>query len=105
MMPAQFTPMIVTANALVEGDVVYLTAADGWSRRLADAEIVTDEAEAQLRLLAAERQQHRVVGAYLAEVRVTPEGPEPVERREVFRRDGPSNRFHGKQAEARNVPA
>ena len=103
MMPAQFTPSVVTANALREGDVVYLTATDGWSRRLSEAEVLTDEAEAQLRLLVAERQSDRVVGAYLAEVRLTPDGPEPTRLREAFRRAGPSNRFHGKQAEQRHV--
>lgn len=28
-----FTPKVVTANALIEGDVVYLTADDRWSRQ------------------------------------------------------------------------
>jgi len=40
------------------------------------------------------------VGAYLADARPGPQGPEPVHFREVFRSRGPSNRFHGKQAAA-----
>jgi hypothetical protein len=31
-MSRRFTPKVVTANALIEGDVVYLTANDQWSR-------------------------------------------------------------------------
>jgi hypothetical protein len=31
-MSRRFTPKVVTANALIEGDVVYLTADDQWSR-------------------------------------------------------------------------
>lgn len=89
--------MVVTASDLLVGDVVYLTEDDRWSRDLAQAEVITDEAHAQLRLLAAERQPGRVVGAYLAEVRAGARGPEPVHFRENFRRSGPSNYRHGKQ--------
>lgn len=97
-MPKAFTPKIVTANDLLEGDVIYLTADDRWSRRLEEAEIIEDEAHAQLRLLDAERQQSTVVGAYLADVAKGEHGPEPTHFREAFRRTGPSNYFHGKQA-------
>ncbi|MCB2110730.1 MAG: DUF2849 domain-containing protein [Defluviimonas sp.] len=92
-----FTPKIVTANALVEGDAVYLTADDRWSRDHAEAELIEDEAHAQLRLLGADRQRDLVVGAYLAEARQGPNGPEPVHFREAFRTRGPSNYPHGKQ--------
>lgn len=98
-MPRPFSPSVVTANALIEGDVVYLTADDRWSRRLGEAEVLTDEAHAQLRLLEAEAQAGRVVGAYLAEVVPTPAGPRPAHFREAFRARGPSNYPHGKQAE------
>lgn len=96
-MPRAFTPKVVTASDLLEGDVIYLTARDDWSRDLAEAEILTDEADAQLRLLFAEQQQGRIVGAYLADMRPGPNGPEPVHFREEFRRLGPSNYAHGKQ--------
>jgi hypothetical protein len=86
-----FTPKVVTANHLLEGDVVYLSPADEWVRDLARAELIDDEAHAQLRLLDAERQQDVVVGAYLADVTAGPRGPEPVHFREAFRRVGPSN--------------
>jgi len=98
-MPRAFTPKVVTANALLEGDVVYLTAEDRWTRDLAEAELLTDEADADLRLLQAQARADEVVGVYLADMRPGPEGPEPAHFREDFRAAGPSNRFHGKQAE------
>lgn len=97
-MPKAFTPKVVTANHLLEGDVIYQTL-DGWSRDLADAEILTDEAHADLRLIEASQQVADIVGAYLADVKVTDDGPEPTHFREEFRKTGPSNYFHGKQAE------
>jgi hypothetical protein len=98
-MPRAFTPKVITANALIEGDVVYLTVDDRWSRSLTEAAMLTDEADAQYRLLQAQARSADVVGAYLADVRSGPDGPEPAHFREDFRRKGPSNRFHGKQAE------
>ena len=99
-MSRRFTPKIVTASDLIDGDVIYLTADDRWSRRISDAELIEDEAHAQLRLLHAEAQHSRIVGAYLADARPGPNGPEPVHFREAFRATGPSNYAHGKQAGA-----
>lgn len=97
---SRFSPKVVTANALDEGDVVWLTADDRWTRRLSEAELIEDEAHAQLRLLHAAGQKLVVVGAYLADARTDAEGrPAPVHFREAFRARGPSNRYHGKQAE------
>ncbi|MEN8893482.1 DUF2849 domain-containing protein [Planktotalea arctica] len=93
----QFTPKVITANALLEGDVVYLTERDCWTRDLREAALLTDEADAELRLLQAEAQTGVVVGAYLAEMTAGTHGPEPVHFRERFRRNGPSNYLHGKQ--------
>ena len=96
-MTRRFTPKIVTANALLEGDVVYLTADDRWTRTLAEAELIEDEAHAQIRLLDAEMQHGVVVGAYLADAVASDNGPQPVHFREAFRASGPSNYAHGKQ--------
>ena len=98
-MPRDFTPKVVTANALLEGDVVYLDDNGNWTRDLARAAVITDEADAQVRLLDASSRPAEAVGAYLADVKPGPNGPEPVHFREEFRRTGPSNYFHGKQAE------
>lgn len=90
---------VVTANHLIEGDVIYLTADDQWSRHLTEAELIDDEAHAAIRLLDAQAQPHIAVGPYLAEAKAGPDGPEPVHFREAFRTRGPSNYNHGKQAE------
>ena len=95
-MPRPFTPKVVTANHLLKGDVIYQTLA-GWSRELSDAEVLEDEAHADLRLIEASQQVSEVVGAYLADVRVVDGAPEPTHFREDFRATGPSNYHHGKQ--------
>ncbi len=98
-MPKAFTPKVVTANALIEGDVIWLTPDDRWTRDISEAELIEDEAHAQLRLLHAESQPNEIVGAYLADAKAGPNGPEPTHFREEFRTRGPSNYAHGKQAE------
>ena len=100
---ARFTPKVVTANALIEGDVVYLTETDQWSRHHFEAELIEDEAHGQLRLLHAHAQRGLVVGAYLADARSGANGPEPIHFREAFRTRGPSNYAHGNQVELQNV--
>lgn len=102
-MAKPFTPKVVTASDLLDGDVIYQTVTDTWSRELAQAEVITDEAHAQLRLLDAERQTAKLVGAYLANVTPGNDGPEPTHFREDFRRTGPSNYSHGKQEAQSNV--
>ena len=98
-MARAFTPKVITANALLEGDVIYLTSDDTWSRDHGAAEFITDEAHAQVRLLEAQAQPH-IVGAYLADATEGADGPEPVHFRETFRTRGPSNYAHGKQEQA-----
>ncbi|ASP21903.1 sulfite reductase [Antarctobacter heliothermus] len=60
---------------------------------------MTDEAHAQLRLVEASARHAEVVGVYLADMKAGADGPEPTHFREAFRRKGPSNYAHGKQAE------
>ena len=103
-MARAFTPKVVTANDLLEGDVIYLTEDDRWSRDLSEAELITDEAHAQVRLLDASRQVGKIVGAYLADAVAGDNGPEPTHFREEFRRTGPSNYAHGKQETSRAQP-
>jgi hypothetical protein len=98
-MTRTFTPKVVTANRLLEGDSVWLTEDDRWSPRMDEAELIEDEAHAAIRLLFAQAQRTTVVGAYLADARAGAEGPEPTHFRETFRTRGPSNYPHGKQAE------
>ncbi|UWQ16281.1 DUF2849 domain-containing protein [Jannaschia sp. M317] len=95
-----FTPKVVTANRLLEGDVVYLAADDTWATALTDAEVYEDEAIAEARLIDASQQHDTVVGVYLADVKLSASGPEPVHFREAFRASGPTNYAHGKAHEA-----
>ena len=98
-MKGRFSPKVVTANDLRLGDVVYLTEQDTWSRLHSDAELIEDEAHAQMRLLHGAAQRLIVVGAYLADAKAGPNGPEPTHFREDFRTRGPSNYAHGKQVD------
>ena len=77
--------------------MVYLTADDRWTRSHEEAELIEDEAHAQIRLLDAESRASEVVGVYLADAVPGPSGPQPVHFREAFRTRGPSNYAHGKQ--------
>ena len=98
-MARKFLPQIATANDLFEGDVIYFTAQGTWSRDHASA-IVADTPEAAEALLATASQfPSETVGVYLADVTIADGQPAPVHFREAFRTRGPSNYFHGKQAE------
>ncbi|MFN4100575.1 MAG: DUF2849 domain-containing protein [Pararhodobacter sp.] len=99
-MPRAPETQVVTANALIEGDVVYLAATGLWTRHLTEAQVFTDAEAAEAALAAAAKRSAEVVGCYLAEVRQTAHGIEPAHFREDFRRRGPSNYAHGKQAAA-----
>jgi len=101
-MPKTFTPKVITANHLLQGDVVYQTES-GWTRVLSQAEVLTDEAHADLRLIEASQQTSEVVGVYLADVDLSNDAPEPAHFREDFRSRGPSNYAHGKQVELTDV--
>ena len=93
-----YSPKVVTANHLLDGDVIYQTET-GWTRDLSHAEVLTDEAIADLRLIEASQQTSEIVGAYLADITLQDGKPTPAHFREDFRATGPSNYFHGKQAE------
>ena len=88
---------IITANDLLEGDVVYFTAAATWSRDIQRAEVFSDEAIAQVRLIEAIAQANIIVGAYSMPIQHTKDGHAPTHFREEFRTKGPSNYAHGKQ--------
>ena len=100
-MAKAFKPQIVTANDLLLGDVIYLTADGVWSRDHGDAQVANTTEEAEALLAQAAAQQLKIVGPYLAETTLDEAGkPGPVHFREAFRTRGPSNYSHGKQAEA-----
>ena len=97
---AQSITQVVTANDLFLGDVIYFTDQDTWTRELKNALVLDTPERAEDVLAKAELQQNKIVGAYLATVAVDAAGvPQPTHFREEFRTKGPSNYFHGKQAE------
>ena len=87
-------PLILTANDLLDGDVVYFTRA-GWSRDRVAAFVATDEAAGEALEASLEEafEDGAVVEPYLIEA-----GQDHV--RERIRLGGPTIRFG---AEARNV--
>ncbi|WP_417278477.1 DUF2849 domain-containing protein [Celeribacter sp.] len=103
-MPRPFTPKAITANALLEGDVIYLDDQGQWVRDLRQARAFT-EAEVAEAALAEAAKDGMVVGAYLTDVKLGEHGPEPTHFREEFRRTGPSNYFHGKQESKQEAEA
>ncbi|MEM7749085.1 MAG: DUF2849 domain-containing protein [Pseudomonadota bacterium] len=81
---------VVSANDLFDGDVVYLTENETWSRDLSHA-AVADQDEAAAALIAlANRQPERVVGPYLVDVHQETDRITPSHIREKLRADGPS---------------
>ena len=89
---------VISASDLLGGHAIWLTPGGGWSASHARARLFTDRLEAEPALEAAAGDRH-VVGPYLADARPGPDGPAPAHFREIFRTRGPSNYFHGKQAE------
>jgi|TARA_R110002072_G_scaffold76158_4_gene178925 hypothetical protein len=95
-------PQVMTANRLVDGVVVYFTAAGTWSERFEDAvrDGQLDSAEARRAAAQSPAFAEQVVGAYPFEV--DGESGEPLSVREIIRAAGPSVRPDlGKQAALR----
>ena len=97
-MVKKFTPKVLTASRLLEGDVVYFNG-DVWVPLLKDALLFEDETEANAALTNAKAQPDHFVGPYLADAALGNDGVEATHFREDFRTTGPSNYNHGKQAE------
>ncbi len=97
-MSRPFTPKILTANHLLEGDVIYLTSRGEWTQDLREAWLIEDEMEANTALENAQLHQDKLVEPYLADaVADAGKRPAPSHFREAFRARGPSNYRHGKQ--------
>ncbi len=72
-MAKKLAAKIVTANNLLDGEVVYFTANFDWSKNYKEAIIAYEEGEAEKLLAKAELQQDKIVGAYLADISFTAE--------------------------------
>jgi hypothetical protein len=83
--------VVITANRLRDGAVIWRTAAGGWSTDLADAVIVDAEPEVKRLLQLAASEGTVAVGAYAAPVEHDQEGRVvPGNLREIIRRSGPT---------------
>jgi hypothetical protein len=94
---------VLTANRLIDGEVVYLAPDGAWVERLEAAKLFHSKAEAEASLevgLQAERDQ-KIVHAYLFDVKQDSGALKPVKQREIIRAAGPTvRRDLGKQAAA-----
>jgi uncharacterized protein DUF2849 len=84
-------PVVVTANRLGDGAVVYRTAHGNWTNDLAAAAVVTTAPAAGELLAAALADKLKAVDAYVAPVEVTPQQRViPGNLRERIRLHGPT---------------
>jgi hypothetical protein len=84
-------PVVVTANRVGDGAVVYRRADGGWTTDLTDAAIATNAAGAQALVQAATADDLRAIGSYVAPVKITTGGSvRPGNLREFIRLGGPT---------------
>jgi len=84
-------PVVITANRLGDGAVVYRTADGTWTKDLAVAAVVTTTPAALELLAAATTEKVAVVDAYVAPVELTPQQQVlPGNLRERIRSGGPT---------------
>jgi uncharacterized protein DUF2849 len=84
-------PVVVTANRLGDGAVIYRTDGGEWSTRLEQAAVVTTAAAATTLLAAATADDIGAVGPYVAPVRHDADGAlQPGNLRELIRHAGPT---------------
>jgi hypothetical protein len=84
-------PVIVTANRVGDGAVVYRRADGGWTTQLADAAVTTSTSTARELIKEAAADDLRAIGPYIAPVKLTAAGElRPGNLREVIRLGGPT---------------
>ncbi len=101
-MKARKAPEVITANRLLDGDVVYMTADLSWSDRFTDAHVIAPEDDMTpfLDKGAADIAARLVVDVYAFPVTLDGGVPQPISARETIRAAGPTIRLDlGKQAE------
>src|SRR5262249_9760180 len=82
-------PVVVTANRLFDGAVVYRSNAGSWSTQIDDGEIATDLGAAKA-LVASAATDHCAVGPYVAPVSLETGHVRPGNLREHIRVAGPT---------------
>lgn len=84
-------PVVVTANRVADGAVVYRNADGGWTTRLDAAAVATTAASAHAMMSEATADDLRAVGPYIAPVKLTASGERrPGNLRELIRLSGPT---------------
>jgi hypothetical protein len=84
-------PVVITANRVGDGAVVYRRADGGWTTDLGDAAVATNTTGAHALIEAANADDLRAVGPYVAPVKVTSGGAvRPGNLRELIRLSGPT---------------
>ena len=84
-------PVVVTANRVTDGAVVYRDRDGGWSTNLGEAAIVTDAAGAQRLIKEAIADDLSAAGSYVAPVKLGNAGQvTPGNLRELIRLTGPT---------------
>jgi Protein of unknown function (DUF2849) len=97
-------PVVVTANRLADGAVIYRTAAEQWTTDLAAAAVVTTSEAAQALLAGARVDAVKIVDPYVAPVALAAGRPRPGNLRERIRAAGPTFPLPG-QSEAHDFAA
>ena len=84
-------PVVVTANRVGDGVVVYRSPDGGWTTKLDAAAVATDPASARAMIAEATADHLRAVGPYIAPVELTESGERrPGNLRELIRFSGPT---------------
>ena len=84
-------PVVVTANRVGDGAVVYRRAEGGWTTDLGGAAIATDAAAAHALIKESVADDLCAVGPYVAPVKLTASGQvRPGNLRELIRLSGPT---------------
>ncbi len=85
------SPVVITANRLRDGRVVWLGASGAWVESLVQAGVVAGEAAAAALATGQAAEQARlVVGVYAADVAMGSAGVVPLSQKERIRAAGPS---------------
>ncbi|MFC3695208.1 DUF2849 domain-containing protein [Chenggangzhangella methanolivorans] len=86
---------VVTGNRLIDGVVVYLDAAGGWTEKIQDARVAegADDLEDAVATGKEGEKNRIVVEAYPIDVTRGPDGLRPVRIREKIRAEGPTVRM------------
>ncbi len=83
-------PVVVTANRVSDGAVVYRRLDGGWTTDLEDAAVATTAEAARALMAEAVADDLRAVGSYIAPVKLTGGKVRPGNLRELIRLAGPT---------------